>query len=187
MKSKLQLRIEKRNEAIRWLKERIWELKHSGPYALTKTKHRIEKKFFFIGKMYFFFYDPKTKEKMKYYDTFPLVIPISFHNDGFLGINFHYLPVPERLRLLNNLTKLVNNTRYDETTRMRVTYEYLKRFAKYKRFEPCLKKYLFDHVQSKFVQINSYEWFTAVALPFERFKKESTEVIWKESMDKVNN
>ena len=39
-----------------------------------------------IGKMYFYFYDPKTKDKMKYYDRFPLVIPIENYKDGFQNI-----------------------------------------------------------------------------------------------------
>ena len=39
-----------------------------------------------------FVYDPKTKAKLPFYDTFPLVLPIDTFRGGFIGLNFHYLP-----------------------------------------------------------------------------------------------
>ena len=48
-----------------------------------------------------FFYDPKFKKTLPYYDTFPLVLPLETYNDGFLGINMHYLPIPLRVNLLD--------------------------------------------------------------------------------------
>ena len=46
------------------------------------------------GRMSMFIYDPKLKDKLPYYDTFPLVLPIETYSNGFLGINLHYLSVP---------------------------------------------------------------------------------------------
>ena len=43
-----------------------------------------------LGKMYFYSYNPKWKDKLPWYDTFPLVFPIERYSDGFLGLNFHY-------------------------------------------------------------------------------------------------
>ena len=40
-----------------------------------------------IGKMYCYWYDPKTKDKLPRWDRFPLVIPIERYGDGFLGLN----------------------------------------------------------------------------------------------------
>ena len=34
-------------------------------------------------------YDPKLKESLRYYDVFPLVIPLQRLPGGFLGLNFH--------------------------------------------------------------------------------------------------
>ena len=42
-----------------------------------------------LNNLHMFFYDPKTKLKLPYYDRFPLVMPIERYSDGFLGINFH--------------------------------------------------------------------------------------------------
>ena len=48
-----------------------------------------------------FVYSPKLRNKLPYYDTFPLVLPLKNYNNGFLGLNFHYLPYALRLRLLD--------------------------------------------------------------------------------------
>jgi hypothetical protein len=69
------------NQARLWLKRKVDELKPTRS-ALMRDRDRL-KNSSLVGKMYFYFYDPKTKEKMKYYDRFPLVIPIESYNDGF--------------------------------------------------------------------------------------------------------
>jgi len=49
-----------------------------------------------LGKMYFFVYNPKHKITLPYYDMFPLVLPIERYSNGFLGINFHFLAPKDR-------------------------------------------------------------------------------------------
>ena len=44
------------------------------------------------GRMSMFIYDPKTKHKLQFFDTFPLVLPIDKIRGGFIGLNFDYLP-----------------------------------------------------------------------------------------------
>ena len=56
------------------------------------------------GFLYMFVYDPKTKAKLPYYDTFPLVFPFAKTPNGFLGLNMHYLPYQLRVLLLERLT-----------------------------------------------------------------------------------
>jgi len=119
-----------------------------------------------IGKMYFFKYDPKYKDTLPMYDRFPLVFPIERYGDGFLGINLHYLAPGERGWLINKLTEFRNNTKMNETTRLRLTYDLLqttKRLASVTR--PCIKRYLFDHVRSKFIEVMPDEWERAINLP----------------------
>ena len=90
------------NQARAWLKRKVDELKPTKS-ALMKDRDRL-KNSSLVGKMYFYFYDPKTKEKMKYYDRFPLVIPIERYNDGFLGLNLHYIHPKQRIALLDKLS-----------------------------------------------------------------------------------
>jgi len=123
-----------------------------------------------IGKMYFFYYDPKTKDKLPVYDRFPLVFPIERYSDGFLGLNLHYLSQGERKALLNRLMEFRSNSRMDERTRLRLSYDLIastKKLASAAR--PCIKRYLFSHVRSKFVEVTANEWDQAINLPVEMF------------------
>ena len=123
-----------------------------------------------IGKMYFFFYSPKFKDTLPVYDRFPLVFPIESYADGFLGLNLHYLSGNERLALLNGLKEFANNNKYDKTTRLRLSYDLLsstRRLATEMR--PCIKRYLFSQVRSKFIEITADEWDRAIELPVEIF------------------
>ena len=51
------------NQARAWLRMKIKDLKPTRA-ALLKDRDRLKERSV-IGKMYFYFYDPKTKEKMK--------------------------------------------------------------------------------------------------------------------------
>lgn len=124
-----------------------------------------------IGGMYMFVYDPKYKAVLPFYDMYPLVFPIEFYGNGFLAINLHYLPPLARARLLSNLKKLANNNKYDENTKLVISYELLKAHAiNFKGFENCVKRYLFAHVRSSFHQVTSSDWDKAVLLPLQRWQ-----------------
>ena len=77
-------------EPYQWYRNRIKELGTPSQTQLIrdgKITGRVN-----FGALNMFIYDPKLKNKLPYYDTFPLVLPIERYRDGFLGINFHYLP-----------------------------------------------------------------------------------------------
>ena len=137
------------------------------------------------GLMYAFRYDPKMKKELPYYDTFPLIFPIRFEADGFLGINFHYLPPILRAKLMDALYPNVTNKKYDATTRMKVSYSILQGASKYRFFKPTIKKYLRNHVRSQFLEIPATEWDIALFLPTESFRKADTGRVWEESRKKV--
>ena len=80
-----------------------------------------------MGRMYFYRYNPKTASKLPYYDFFPLVIPIeNYGANNILGINFHYLPPPLRAKLMDAIYPTVTNRKYDDTTRVQISYGILK-------------------------------------------------------------
>ena len=134
-----------------------------------------------LGKMYFYSYNPKWKDKLPWYDTFPLVFPIEKYPDGFLGLNFHYLSPKHRAILMDQLKGFANNKKYDETTKLKLSYNMLKGFTKYKRARPTVHRYLTSKVNSKFVLVNADEWEVALFLPVERFKKASKKQVWSHS------
>ena len=134
-----------------------------------------------LGKMYFYSYNPKWKNELPWYDTFPLVFPIEKYPDGFLGLNFHYLAPKHRAILMDQLKAYANNKKYDETTKLKLTYNMLKGFTKIKRAKPTVHRYLNSKVNSKFVLVNADEWEVALFLPVERFKKASKKKVWAHS------
>ena len=101
---------------------------------MVKERRRVE-----FGKLNMFFYDPKLKQKLPYYDTFPLILPIEQYSDGFLGINLHYLPIPLRIRLLDRLIDFANTKDLTKRTKIQADYQRLKRV---RLIKPTLKRYI---------------------------------------------
>lgn len=133
------------------------------------------------GNMYMFQYDPKFKDTLPYYDRFPLIFPFRVEGDRFWGINLHYLPHRIRAQLMDSLYDLVNNQRYDETTRIQGTFELLNRAARSRWIKPCVKQYLFSQMNSRFMYVYPSEWDIALFLPLERFSKATKSQVWAES------
>ena len=100
------------------------------------------------------------------------------YSDGFLGINFHYLPIPLRIRLLDRLVDFSNDTDFDEQTRLIVEYQTVK---KIRLVKPTIHKYLAGQVKSQFRRIDADEFMIATLLPVQRFKKAAANEVWKDS------
>ena len=133
------------------------------------------------GNLYMFFYDPKHKETLPYYDKFPLVFPYEKTKDGFMGLNMHYLPYGLRVRLLDKLMQFRNNSRMDETTRLKYSWSLIGGVSKFKPAEACIKHYLYNHVQSSFKLIHAKDWATAMMLPVETFVGANKQRVWQDS------
>jgi len=137
------------------------------------------------GSMMLFNYDPKLKRDLPYYDTFPLIFVVGPAKDGFHGLNMHYLPLKQRAMLMDALYELTTNSRYDDSTRLKLSYQLLKKAATYKYFKPCFKHYLHRHVKSRKMLIDSVEWDIALFLPIQRFQKASAAQVYSDSLRKA--
>ena len=133
------------------------------------------------GHLYMFVYDPKMKKELPYYDRFPLVFPFSKTPDGFIGLNMHYLPYQLRIALLDNLLVFKNNSKLDETTKLKFSWQVIDGISRYKAAQPCVKQYLMGHVRTQFRQVESNDWATAMLLPVERFVKATKQEVWADS------
>jgi hypothetical protein len=96
-------------------------------------------------------------------------------------MNFHYLPLPLRARLMDALYDVTTNDKFDETTKLRTSYNILNSAARYKEFKPTVKHYLTDHIRTRLVYINPTEWDIALFLPTERFEGASKTQVWQDS------
>jgi hypothetical protein len=156
-------------DASTWLRSRAAEEKtfNSGRFVNSsrdRARARVA-----VGQMYLFKYDAKHKDELPYYDMFPLIFPFKKVKDGFLGLNFHYLPLPYRAILMDNLYPLMNNDKLDETSRLRLSYSILTKTTKLRYFKPCVKHYLNNNVKSRFIYIAPEEWNIALFLPLQKF------------------
>lgn len=134
-----------------------------------------------IGSMYAFYYDPKWKDELPYYDRFPLVFPFQQAQGGFLGLNLHYLPLQYRAKLMDGLYEYANNSKYDESTKLKLNYQLMQKASQLRFFKPCIKHYLADHVVSKFMYIYPSEWDIALFLDTAKFVKANRAKVWKDS------
>lgn len=133
----------------------------------------------FIGGMFFFKYDAKHKATLPYWDKFPIVIPLSIYDDGFLGLNLHYLPPILRAKLLDVLVSNLQKAKGNRGVFLKISYPLLQTVAKNKNFEVCIKRYLSTHIKSRFVRVEEESWEEAAFLPLQQFQKETDKEVWK--------
>lgn len=183
-------------DSFRWLTTKMNQLRNPGsiPKEIKREVHRETNKYklgynteFLIGGLYFFYYDPKFKATLPYYDTFPLVMPLERHADGFLGLNLHYLPARWRAVFMSKLMDRAIYNDENELKRIRITYDILNTTRRYREFRPCVKKYLHGHIRSKILAVQPDEWDVAIMLPVAQFKKEQPNEVWQDSINEIRN
>jgi hypothetical protein len=173
-------------DSLKWLTMKIAELRNPSGIASTINNEAFRKTNRFVtGGLYYFYYDPKTKKEIPYYDRFPLVLVLERYKDGFLGLNLHYLPVKYRITLLDKLMDYAILDGNNDIMRMRVSYDILNASKRYREFRPCLKKYLHGHIQSKILAVQPNEWDIAAYLPIHQFKKASVNEVWQDSLEEI--
>ena len=150
---------------------------------LKKTRRYLE------GRMYTYFYDPKYSEVLPYYDIFPVTLILQLEQNGFMGLNFHYIPPRYRILLLSELYKFAINEddeSDDMQTRIRISYDILKAAQKFKWAKPCLKRYLSTQVMGPALEVTPDHWDTIVMLPLARFQKQTVRSVYADSRIMVN-
>jgi hypothetical protein len=123
-----------------------------------------------LGDLFCYHYDPKYKKTLPYYDMFPLIMLIGADKDTFLGCNFHYLNPRFRAILLDKLTAKMGKGMPNWT-----------KLSKIREIAPTIKRYRFDHIDKKVIQIEEDEKEMAIFLPLERFRKSSKSAVWSDS------
>ena len=151
-------------EPFQWYRNRIRELGSPNQRELLKDGRLAGR--YHIGRLNMFVYDPKLKDKLPYYDTFPLIMYLKSAEKGFYGLNFHYLPYALRARLLDAAGQ--DKLNVNAVMNSRLT-------------KPTIKRYLFGYTRSAFRKIDTEDNLTAIMLPVQRFKKASDTQVWADS------
>jgi hypothetical protein len=167
-------------ESMDWFRRRAQAMRRVNRNQLMKEEPVELKNRGVVGNMYMFFYDPKMKDTLPYYDRFPLVIVVGKAEGGFYGLNLHYLPPILRAKMLDGLMDITNNRVYDESTRFNIRYNTLKRISRLKYYKPCFKHYLNSQVRSRFAYVQPPEWEIATFLPSADFSK-GKNTVYKDS------
>ena len=166
-----------RELSMRWYRQKVQDLlpkpqvRQMIREGVKNQKVTVRPNF---GTMNLFYYRPKGAAKLPYYDIFPLVIPIGRRlNDGFVGLNFHYLSVPQRWLLLERLSMFQVPSELDSFDTEEGAGEVMALFwSKIRRkrgVKTIVKRYLTKYVQSRFLKIELSEMLIALSIPMERF------------------
>ena len=170
-------------EAQDWFRKKAQTMRRVDRRALMQEEpmQLVNRQNPLIGSMNMFFYDPKGKDTLPYYDRFPLAIIVGPAEKGFYGLNLHYLPPILRAKFLDALLDITNNKKYDETTRFQMSYKMLQATSKTRYFKPCFKHYLTQHVKSRLARVPAPEWEIATFLPTASWEKSSAANVYKDS------
>lgn len=162
------------------------DVKMMRPQTLMRGDQNMKSSKIIPGFVYMYLYDPKHKETLPYYDMFPLTIPFQEVDKGFLGLNLHYLPYHYRAALLDKMM-LLAGSKLTDSNKIKMNWDLVKGFSQFAAAKPCVKHYLYDHVQTPFKKIPSSEWASVVLLPTERFVKASPQQVWADSIRIIRN
>lgn len=137
-----------------------------------------------VGRLYNYRYFAKWDEELPYWDQNPVTMPIEMYRDGFLGMNFHYIEPMNRAILLNRLLKIGSSSGSGQMT-LRLSYEALKGASRLRMFKPCIKRYLYSQVRSRFLEIDEQDWFNVVVMPLARWVRATPGKVYKDSRGKM--
>jgi len=132
------------------------------------------------GNIVTFRYTPREPAKLPYYDVFPLVLIIKLVPGGFIGLNFHHLHPMDRAGFMGKLEKY-QKTFSNNTIRINIRYETLKRSLQLVYYKPCIRRYYISSIKTMFYTLTPNEWDVALFLPTEKFVRVRKQKIWEQS------
>jgi len=142
--------------------------------AETKVNPKVLRLRANLGDLFAYYYNPKHRMTLPYYDQFPLIMLIGYEKETFLGLNFHYLNPKIRAILLDRVTAKIAGGL--------IRWEKIMRIP---QIAPTVKRYRYDHIVRKVIPIEEKENEIAIFLPLERFKKASKSKVWADSKKRI--
>lgn len=123
-----------------------------------------------------FKYSPKWAAQLPFYDVHPMPILLAKYDDGFLGLNIHYLPWAKRLQLADRIIRASKN-------RKRITYPQIKRAWQQLRLPMgysylIIRRYLASHIQTD-IAVFTWETYRAAAVNIPgKWRKKSEKAVF---------
>lgn len=129
------------------------------------------------GNIIAFKYNPVSRDVLKYYDIFPLVLVLKLVPGGFIGLNFHYLSPSDRADFMSKL-EAYHRASAEGVVRINITYSMLKASNKLVHHKACLRQYKRTQIGNMMYTLTPDEWELALFLPTEKFVKVQKRRVW---------
>jgi hypothetical protein len=173
-------------DSLQWFQTNVRDIRRT-PSSLMKENQNFVTRFE-LGKMYMFMYEAKRKDKLKYYDYFPVTICLKRYSTGFMGINLHYLAPRYRALLMDGLYEFYREI--DDESYFQIRYPSVKSISKLRWAKPCIKQYQYPYIDSRIVEVRPEHMDMVVMLPSQQFRSQGTTTnandIYRESIRKIS-
>lgn len=167
---------EKTSESLDWFRQNLRKITLRADEVSRSQGETASPSNMRTGEMFMYMYDAKYKDLLPWYDRFPLMILLEKSPKGFLGLNLHYIAPKYRAVLLEELYKYSTDEELEEGARFKLTYELLKSVSKLKYGIPCVKRYLWSHIDSRIQRVLPEHWDVVSMLPLQRFNTNANTV-----------
>lgn len=172
-------------DSLQWFQSNVRDIRRT-PSSLIKENQNFVTRFE-LGKMYMYMYDPKGRDKLKYYDYFPITICLKRYATGFMGINLHYLSPKYRALLMDGLYEYYKEI--EGNSYFQIRYPTVRSVSKLRWAKPCIKQYQYGYLDSRIVEVLPEHMDMAVMLPSQRFRSKGSTTnandIYRKSLRKV--
>lgn len=172
-------------DSLEWFRGNVRDIKRAPEKFMKENQNFVQR--FELGKMYMYMYEAKGKDKLPYYDYFPLTICVKRYPTGFMGVNLHYLAPRYRALLMDGLYEFFDDR--GEDYRFRVRYPALRSISRLRWAKPCIKQYQYAHLDSRIVEVQPEHMDMVVMLPMQRFRTKDSNRnannIYRESIRKI--
>lgn len=165
----------KNNKSMRWFADTM--KKNIRSHSVSRPE---------IGKIYAFAYDAKHKDKLPYWDKFPLIIYLGDATAGngnklWYGLNLHYIPPKARQSFLEELLKNYANTPViSNKTKLKINWTKVKGM---RGSDVMIKAYLPGHLRGPMLEIKPDDWANIVLMPTQQFvsggKRYGSNAVWR--------
>jgi len=175
--------------AVQWFRKSLADIRKKKlgkptdyePLLLDKSRNVGRK---LRGQVLLFRYRPDSKTK--FYDRYPVIIVLEVTGSQIIGLNLHYVPPMDRIKLILLMNSLLYNQKETNLQKTRLKIFSLlnkKVFAKY--MGAAINRYTVKNIAGKPKLTTPEEWSYLAFLPV--FKGISPSKLYSEVLKQVNN